>query len=72
MANANTEHSRNLRAKTHAEWQKKITADNRFAIKSIDAAKIKAIKDGLKTIDGSDNATKLVMLIEYYQKTKNL
>ncbi|MDH2999226.1 hypothetical protein A1D23_03785 [Chelonobacter oris] len=70
--NANTEHSRKLRATTNAEWQKKLTADNRFAIKSIDSNKIRAIKSGLAAIDGTDQASKLVMLIEHYNRTKDL
>lgn len=66
MANANTEHSRNLRAKTNAEWQKKLTADNRFAIRSIDTEKIKAIKAGLAKMDGADNASKIITLLNHY------
>lgn len=66
MANANTDHSRELRRASAARAQQKLTAANRLEIRNQDAAKIQAIKDKLAQIDGKDNAEKLLLVLDTY------
>ncbi|ASK27887.1 hypothetical protein [Neisseria chenwenguii] len=70
MSNANTDHSRALRKKSAAAYQKTLTAANRLEIRNKDAAKIQAIKDKLALIDGKDNAEKLILALDNYLKSK--
>ena len=68
MGNANTEHSRALRLQAAKKTLKNQTAANRFEIRNRNAAKIAAIKDGLKDIPGCDNTETLLLLLSTYNK----
>lgn len=70
MANANTAHSKQMRRATAAEYQKTLTAANRFEIRNKDAAKIQAVKDRLAQIDGADNCDKLILALDFYLNAK--
>ena len=70
MANANTDHSKQVRRATAAEYQKKLTAANRLEIRNKDAAKIQAVKDKLAQIDGADNCDKLILALDFYLTAK--
>jgi len=67
--NAQTEHSRALRAESAKASQKKLTAANRLEIRNQDAEKIARIKAGLASIAGGDNADKLIMVLRHYEQT---
>lgn len=70
MANSNTEHSKQVRRTTAAEYQKTLTAANRLEIRNKDAAKIQAVKDKLAQIDGADNCDKLILALDFYLTAK--
>lgn len=66
MANANTEHSKQVRRATAAEYQKKLTAANRLEIRNKDSRKIQAVKDRLAQIDGANNCDKMILALDFY------
>ena len=66
--NANTAHSKALRQKTAAEFQKKLTAANRLEIRNKDADVIAAIRAGLAGVPGETNADKILYLLDIYNK----
>lgn len=69
MANAKTEHSRRLRRATADAFQSRLTAANRFEVKHKDPAVIAAIRAGLEQVEGSNQAEKILFLLEFYQKS---
>ena len=70
MANANTEHSKQMRRNAAVKYQKTLTAANRLEIRNKDAAKIQAVKDKLAQIDGADNCDKLILALDFYLTAK--
>ena len=68
MANAKTEHSRRLRRATADAFQSRLTAAKRFEVKHKDPAVIAAIRAGIDLVEGSNQAEKILFLLECYQK----
>ena len=71
MSNANTTHSKALRLAAAKRFNAQITAANKFEIRNKDAAKIAEIKERLKGVHGKDNAEKLLILLDTYDKINN-
>ena len=66
--NAQTEHSKALQRAHAREYQRALTAANRFAVNHKDPAVIAAIRTGLERMEGRNQAEKILDLIEDYQK----
>ena len=58
---------RRLRALEVAkEWNKQLTSDNRFFVLSKDAARVKRVKDLVKSVEGKTLLDKLEKIVDSY------
>lgn len=68
MANAQTEHSRKLRAKTASEWAKKQIAEGKIKQVKMDlSAELAGEFDALVAEQGTSRPKTLKMLIDFYR-----
>lgn len=67
--NAQTEHSKQLRAKSAKKFREKLGSGCRMNLTHEDAEVIAAIRQGLNAIDGKNQAEKILFLINYHKNT---
>ena len=69
--NAQTEHSKKLRAESAKKFQQSLGSGCRMTLTHQNADVITAIRQGLQEISGKNQAEKIIFLIDFYKEKNN-